>query len=458
MNDAVIALTIDVTVITLCVFFLFKLGRISAMHPATTYVFFHLWVVTKRLTELSLGAPLSAIFPHQPITLVEITRASVMFDVVLVVMTTAWIINSAVDFKRNGPLPALGQEKAPNLSKAYVVGFAQLMILLGLFGILKPPSGDGTWDQSAASNLTGLYLPLSLMPFFYWYGPKKWVLWYAAAVVVLCETRFGGTRWLVLLPAIFCCFCYLARTGRQWPPRRVAIILAVFGLLWLPGKQISKIIANGGSFSDIAQVTTDVWTTSATESNYADTQFLDHTAMTASLIDAKGKFYYGEAVYPALYNFIPRPLWPNKPPAYEWEHEISTKDRPMVVYGLTPSIVGAAYVDFGYPGIVIEPFLFALFLGWAYFKSFRSSYYSVARLSYLVMACTLFQPLRDGIYSFFICNFEWMSPMVCIVLLHLVFPTRSVRQRPRYPRPGWLHPTDSDRSAQATQPRPSAGT
>lgn len=456
MNDAVIALTIDLTVFTLCAFFLLKLGRLTAMHPATTYLFFHLWVVTKRLVELSLGSPLSAMFPHQPISLAEITRASLMFDAVLVVMTAAWIITSVVDFKNNGPLPALGHEKAPNLSKTYVVGFAQLMIPLGIFGLIKSHgggTGNADWDKSVASNLTGLFLPLSLMPFFYWYGPKKWVLAYAVFLDVLCELMMGQTRWLLLLPTIFCCYAYLSRTGRKWPPRKVVIFLAVLGLLWLPGKQINKIITYGGSATDVAQVVTTIWTNSATESNSPDTQFLDMAAMTVSLLDAKGDFYHGETIWPAVVNFVPRPLWPDKPVPYQWEHDISTVDRPMQTYGMTPSIMGAAYVDFGYTGIVVEPFLFALFLGWAYFKAFRSSYYSVGRFAYLVMACTLFQPLRDGIYSFFICNFAWMSPMVIVVLLHLILPTRPMRQRPRYPKPVWLQPAGADSPIQAPQPR-----
>ena len=136
MNEAQTALTIDLVVVILCTFFLFRLGRLSAMHPAVIYLFFHVWVVTKRLAELSLGSPLFSAFPHQPITIAEITRASLMFDVVLVVMTLAWTINSVVDLKRNGPLPAPGQEKAPNLSKTYMVGFVRLMIpIWRLFGV-----------------------------------------------------------------------------------------------------------------------------------------------------------------------------------------------------------------------------------------------------------------------------------------------------------------------------------
>ncbi len=437
MNEAQTALTIDLVVVILCTFFLFRLGRLSAMHPAVIYLFFHVWVVTKRLTELSLGSPLFSAFPHQPITIAEITRASLMFDVVLVVMTLAWTINSVVDLKRNGPLPAPGQEKAPNLSKTYMVGFVRLMIPLALLGTLSAHGSSSTGAEGAASTLLGtfnLWLPLCLMPLFYWYGPRPGLIAAALAVDLFIETHMGDTRWLMLLPTVFFCFAYLSRSGLKWPPRKVVGVLLVAGVLWLPGKQISHIVAQGGGMSDIGQAVVEVWTTSSTQSNHPDTSFLDMAAMTVSLVDEKGEFFYGGTVWPAFYNIVPRAIWPDKPQAAQWEMDISTVDRPMHTYGMTASLMGAAYVDFGYAGIVIIPFLFALFLGWAYFQAFRCSHYSVGRFAYLVMACVLFQPYRDGLYSFFIFNYLCMMPMYMIVLLHLILPTRSVGQRPRYPR------------------------
>lgn len=443
MNTIASVLVIDLTVFSLCAFFLLKLGRISAMHPATIYLFFHLWVVTKRLIELNLGAPLSAAFPYQPITLVELTRAALMFDVVLFVMTAGWVIASAVDYKKNGPLPAPGHEKAPNLSKTYVVGFARLMVPLGIFGMFGSHGDATTGAAGVAATIIGtftLWLPLSLMPLFYWYGPRRWLVGAALVVLWLCETRMGSTRWLILLPTVFFCYAYLSRSGLWWPPRKVMLLLAVMGILWLPGKEISGVVAGGGGISDVAQTVTSVWTTSATQANHPDTQFLDMAAMTVSLVDEKGKFYYGNTIWPAFFNYIPRAIWPDKPSAEQWEIDISTKDRPMSTYGMTASLMGAAYVDFGYAGIVIIPFLFSLFLGWAYFQAFRCSHYSVGRFAFLVMACILFQPYRDGMYTFFIFCSVCMMPMFMIVVLHLILPTRSALSRPRHPKFARLNP------------------
>ena len=451
MNEALIALIVDLTVVVGCTFFLLKLGRLSAMHPAVTYLFFHLWVVTKRMTELACGAPLSIIFPHQPISITELTRASLMFDLVLVVMTIAWIINSAVDLKRNGPLPAPGHEKAPNLSKTYVVRVAQLLIPLGIYGILKGGGGgDGGWDKSFATSTIQSWLPISMMLFFYWYGPKPWMIAGIVATDFLCETRMGDSRWMLLLPTIFFCFSYLSRIGKPWPSRKVAIILVIAGILWLPGKQISSVISHGGGLADIGQAITSVWVGSATKADHPDTQFLDMAAMAVSLVDEKGHFYYGSAAYTSVSGFIPRPLWPNKPPSGEWEIDMSTKDRPMSTYGMTASLMGAAYVDSGYFGVVLIPFFFALFLGWAYFQAFRCSYYSVGRFYYLVMACTLFQPFRDGLPSFFVFNFIYLWPMGFVVLLHLLYPLRRAG-RPRYPRFARISPVE--RAAQLSPPR-----
>lgn len=443
MNLINSALVIDLSVFCICAFLLLKLGRLSAMHPATTYLFFHLWVVTKRLVELNLGAPLSVAFPAQPISLSELTRAALMFDLTLFVMTLGWIITSMVDYKKNGPLPALGQGKAPNLSKTYVVGFAQLMIPLGIFGMFFNHGGDTTGAAGVGSTILGtftLWLPLSLMPLFYWYGPRRWVIGAALVALWLCETRMGSTRWLVLLPTVFFCYAYLSRTGRWWPPRNVTLVLIAMGILWLPGKEISGVIASGGGISDVARTVTSVWTTSATEANHPDTQFLDMAAMTVGLVDQKDKFYYGGTMWPAFFNYVPRAVWPDKPSADQWEIDISTKERPMATFGMTASLMGAAYVDFGYGGVVFIPFLFSLFLGWAYFQAFRCSYYSVGRFAFLVMDCILFQPYRDGMYTFFIFNMVCMMPMYIIVALHLILPTRSVQARPRYPKFARLSP------------------
>ncbi len=451
MNIAVIALIIDLTVVAGCTFFLFKLGRISAMHPAVTYLFFHVWVVTKRMTELALGAPLSAAFPHQPITITELTRASLMFDLVLVVMTIAWIINAAVDFKRNGPLPAPGQEKPPNLSKAYVVRTAQIMVPFGIFGLLKGGVGTGEWDKSFATTTITIWLPLSMMLFFYWYGPRWWVIAAIAVTDFLCETRAGDTRWMLLLPTVFFCFAYLSRIGKQWPPRKVAIVLLVAGIFALPGKQISHAISGGGGLPGISQAVTSTWVTSATKADHPDNQFLDMAAMTVGLVDEKGQFYYGTTILDGFYNFIPRPLWPDKPKGGRWLTEISTRDRPMASYGMTASLMGAAYIDFGYAGIVLIPFLFALLIGWAYFQAFRCTYFSVGRFWYLVMACTLFQPFRDGFASFIVFNCVAMMPLGFVALLHLFYPTRSPRQRPRYPQFARISPVERAAELASTQ-------
>lgn len=437
MNLINSALVIDLSVFSICAFLLLKLGRLSAMHPATTYLFFHLWVVTKRLVELNLGAPLSVAFPAQPISLTELTRAALMFDLTLFVMTLGWIITSMADYKKNGPLPALGHEKAPNLSKTYVVGFARLMIPLGIFGMFFSHGDATTGAAGVASTIIGtftLWLPLSLMPLFYWYGPRRWLVGAALVALWLCETRMGSTRWLILLPTIFFCYSYLSRSGLWWPPRKLILLFVAMGILWLPGKEISSVIARGGGISDVAQTVTSVWTTSATEANHPDTQFLDMAAMTVGLVDQKGKFYYGGTILPAFFNYVPRAIWPDKPSAEQWEIDISTKERPMATFGMTASLMGAAYVDFGYGGVVFIPFLFSLFLGWAYFQAFRCSYYSVGRFAFLVMDCILFQPYRDGMYTFFIFNMVCMMPMYMIVMLHLILPTRSVQTRPRYPK------------------------
>ncbi len=47
-------------------------------------------------------------------------------------------------------------------------------------------------------------------------------------------------------------------------------------------------------------------------------------------------------------------------------------------------------------------FLTAYWLARIYFRSYRSSYYSVLRFGYLLIACNLIQVYRDGLMSLFI--------------------------------------------------------
>src|SRR5205085_7239525 len=88
------------------------------------------------------------------------------------------------------------------------------------------------------------------------------------------------------------------------------------------------------------------------------------------------------------------------------------------------TFLGESYVNFGYLGVVIIPLLLAYVLGRVYFHAYRSNYFTIARLSYLLIACNLIQVYRDGLVSLVVFTWVNMMPLMVIVLLHYILPSR----------------------------------
>ncbi len=98
--DYPVVLFIDLLIVSICTVILLRYGRLSHSHPATIYLFFHMYTFTLRLVGLALGAP--TLFSQymlffEPVTAEEIVRAALLGDVALVVMTIAWIKASRDD-------------------------------------------------------------------------------------------------------------------------------------------------------------------------------------------------------------------------------------------------------------------------------------------------------------------------------------------------------------------------
>jgi hypothetical protein len=92
--------------------------------------------------------------------------------------------------------------------------------------------------------------------------------------------------------------------------------------------------------------------------------------------------------------------------------------------GMIVTLLGESYANFGYFGIILIPFLTAYWLGRAYFRAYRNSYFSVARFFYLMIACNLIQVYRDGLISIVVFTFINMMPLALIVLLHYLLPIK----------------------------------
>jgi hypothetical protein len=446
MNNLSLDLAIDIITLVTTTFLLLRFGRISMMHPAPTYILFHLFECTQRLVQLALGAPPSMMFARQPLTDSEITKAVYLFDLVLIVVTVAWLLVAYLDYRAHGPLPKPANAPSPNIVPKYFLYVSAVMIPLGAIGLVQSlirshgfASGEVrytsdmrehySWDTSYAAVMIQSWIGIAFIPLIYLYGLRRKLMipfGIAGLLILLSAT----SRFRITLPLIFVCFVYLSRRGMRWPPPILALGLILGALVFLPAKSIGQAIISG-EYSDPGSAFSaglTNWTAAASSSDYEDTQFLDITAAYIALIDRyvdHGENYFlGGTIEDAFWNFIPRPLWPEKPLAGLWIYLISTPTRNMFQFGATASLVGTSYADFGIYGVIAVPFIFAYIMGMTYFRAFRQNYYSVARFTYLIYACTLLQVYRDGIGSFFVFNYINFWPLMLIVVMHRVFRIR----------------------------------
>jgi hypothetical protein len=237
----------------------------------------------------------------------------------------------------------------------------------------------------------------------------------------------GFHRFRVIIPAILLTQIFLDRRKLRWPPIYVMGLIAVLALLFFPLKNIGQMAREG---EDVTQIVDEsrVAINSALIAEAPDQTFLDLFASGLTLMDENGKFYFGGTYLNLLTLPIPRQWWPDKPTLGDYLKDISRPSRPMAELGMIVTYLGESYVNFGFLGIIIVPYLLAYWLARAYFRAYRSSYYSVARFAYLLLACNLIQVYRDGLVSIVVFTCVNMMPLTLIVVLHFVLPSRKGRK------------------------------
>jgi O-antigen polysaccharide polymerase Wzy len=446
--DIPIALLVDLTTVTLAIVLLLRYGRLSHSHPGTIYLFFHLYTFTSRLLGLCFGA--ETLFSEfqgffEIVTPAEIARAALLGDLALAVMTIAWIKASADDLKkiRRSPEPSLGGQ--PNLSLRYIWAVVAVAFPVGLFGLLAfanlpglPHVAEalepGEWQTSSYLFILQVWAGLALLALIYWYGFRWWLLLPVGAFLLIMAYQ-GYHRFRVIIPILLLVQIFLDRRRLRWPPLYLSAMLVALMLIYFPLKNIGQMAQEGESVGEIV-VTSTATVNEALAAKAPDQYFLDEFACGLSLMDDAGHYYYG-ATYLALVTLpVPRQWWPDKPGLADYLHDISKPWRPMGEMGMIVTFLGESYVNFGYAGIVVMPLLLAYVLGRVYFHAYRSDYFTIARLSYLLIACNLIQVYRDGLVSLVVFTWVNMMPLMVIVLLHYVLPSgRKKKTPPAYAAP-----------------------
>lgn len=423
-----IAFSFDLIILSFGSFMLYRHGRISFTHPATIYIAFHFSGFTYRAFVVLLGAPtLFEIFPSRfiPITHGELTRALIVSDFSFVFMLIGWLCAAKHDLKKYGKMPKLGFEAASrtfsNKNVYRIFFFAFPLGLLGFYYFIRFPGNSsdiyGIYTASSWLTLTRLWPILLLIAFVFINGfrPK-----YTVPLFIFLGIMFiqGYGRFSFILPVLLMAMIYLDRNHMKWPPLWMISLLLIIMLIFPSMDAIGGALLAEGYSEPLFPIIVDKMS-QWIGGQAGDQSLLDSLACTLTLVDLHGEFYFGRKWWWAIFiMWIPRFIWPDKPNMGGFLHDISTAERPMGTMGMVGTFIGDAYGQFWYFGVVGVSFLLAYCMGRAYFKAYRSNYFSVARFAYLIFASVLIQVYRDGIKSFITFGVAVMMPLFLIILLH----------------------------------------
>jgi hypothetical protein len=427
-----LALGVDIPIVVLTLAIALRFGRLGHSHPLTAYFVFHILVVTFRLVSLHLGSdtlfagPLWRKLLYEPVSHAEILRASLIADVGLVVFTAASLWACRRERLTRGATP----QRFRPLQLRYIQAVAAFAFPVGVVGLilmatvpgLQAGSPDlGDWQGSGWLVITQTWAGLALLGLIYWYGFRR-VLILPIALYLLVMMYQGFHRFRVVIPLLLMCQIYLDRHDLKWPSLRISAALLLTTLLFFPLKTIGRMAQEGASIDEIAQESRSV--IKSVFASEGEMQLLDEFASGVTLMDDAQRRDYGGSYLTLLTLPIPRQWWPSKPGLADYLADISTRKRPMSEMGMVVSYLGEAYLNLGYVGVLIMPWLAGYALSRAYFMVYTLPYLSVARFAYLLVACNLIQVYRDGLISVVVFTLVHMMPLMVIVALHYLIPAR----------------------------------
>lgn len=430
-------LLFDILVLVFCTSLLVRFGQIGFSHPATVYFVFHILGFTWRLFSLNNGAERVFSWPgYLPITDSEYTRAVIVADIGLFVMTVAWLRASTDALKGGGAEETVRKGSLPHmLSPGATWLIAIPTFFIGVIGLLNfsalPGSPEtramsvdsGGWGRSTWVTGTQMWSGVALLMLIHRYGPRFWLLLPMTVFLIIMGYQ-GYHRFRLVIPVLLLFQFLLSHRERKWPTLRQAILLIALFLLWLPLKTIGTLARQGVSTDEILNEAAEIVSSSLKGDN--ELVFLDYLAATMTLCDDHNRFYYFDTYVPMLTLAVPRPLWTDKPRIAFFLDEISTPTRPMAQWGAVVTLYGESYVSFGYFGIFAIPYLVAYIFGRCYFASLTRPYLSVFRLAYLIFWASLLLVYRDGLPSLLVFTVATMMPFFFLFYLSIFRKTDHV--------------------------------
>jgi len=298
-----------------------------------------------------------------------------------------------------------------NWGVVYIRSFQLMSIIvlpLIIFSFVTSGSGfsyDGSTKQmmemvggvSINVNSTGYVTELKNMmtPYFFllfvMFGGRKWV-WLVLGFYFVYRVYLGWERVHLVVLIISLMLLWLNGKGRKWIPSWWVVVFVLlvplFSFLGENRNYVKSI------FDD--SVALEVVDHSGGLDSFDNLDFanFEYLAYIISVVPRDSQTYtYGAQYLQIFTEPVPRVLWPGKPIG-EPVKLVDLNEFGNFV-GLTKSVVGDAWLNLGYLGVIVNLFFLGYFLKYLYFKIYINGS-NIAKISWVMLIPFSLQLFRDG--------------------------------------------------------------
>lgn len=423
------ALLVDIMVLLQVLWFVLKLSEGSIFNPALLWIGLHVYTVTFRLATLSAG--LQTMDQAGIRSDREIVNAVLANDFALIGVAIAVAVAAAWH-----PRPNTRRKPPVQLD----IGIGKLLSFIGIFvGIpallLFGRSAGGSEAQALGDFGTTSY-PVLLATSATQGALIYCVLGEFSLFRVLLLAALLGlaavnqARGLFLLPVLMAILLYHTLQRRRWFSFKWIVAVVSLGVLWFALKPVAFAIATGEGIEAAINAGTNYFVDNATTGG-GDQVFLDEEATYMAAADEVGARFYGSTILPVIYLPVPRFMFPQKPRLNEYAVSLTSAERPVLRDGMTPMLVGEAYINFGWLGCLLVPFLYLLIMMHAYQTCAADAITSARRWLYLVFLVSMIQVFRDGTVSLVV--FPFVDLLTLSLWPLLSWAATRIAARPGYP-------------------------
>jgi hypothetical protein len=433
--DYLIALAVDIFLVVASLWCILNASERSIFNPSLWWVALHVYTVTFRLIALSLGSQSMWYIGIQ--SDMELVHAAIASDISLLAVVAATIFaarrthRDRVSVSEDSSWTRLSPRVGQVISLLCLTIGTIALFMFGYYATAARARGIDVSAINLGQLETSAY-PITIAAFGIqgaliqcaMRGFNRWTV--SLFLILLFLTAFNLARNSSVLAILMAFMIYQTRRRQHWLRLRWAIGIAILGLMWFVFKPIATGVTQGKNAEEIRADVRNYLEKSRDESSSIDTQFLDMQATYMAAADQANRRFYGATVLPLLYLPIPRFVWPEKPPVNEAGSELTTASRLISVVGLPATLSGESYINFGWIGCAVIPFLYILGMQMAYRRVRSHDITSAARWIYLIYLMVMIVVFRDGLSLLIIFPLVYYLPLFSWGAISMLLPADRV--------------------------------